>query len=115
MSVTVRETIVSWKRSNTRFYLYRYFWWVGFPLFWWRNWRYDSSKEVPFKSDEYNYILGFNEEPRVYVSCYYKADFPPTNFLITLENNEPLDRVWCATFPPKRPARPMPKGTVAYA
>lgn len=105
---------MSWKRSNTRYYLYRYFWWLKFPLYWWKAWRYDGSKHIPFKPDQMNYVLGWNDDPRIFFSCYYTADFPPNNFIIMTEKNEPIDKLWCAEIPPKRPTRPMSKGMVVY-
>lgn len=98
-----------------KYYLNRYFWWARYPLYWWRNWRYDPEKKVPFKSDEYNYVLAYNRNPKLYASVFYKGPDDITDALFMLEGGKPLDRVWCAKFPPKKPTRPMPKGTIGYA
>lgn len=90
---------------------WRYFWWLRFPKYWWQNWRYDG-REVPFDPKKTNYVLGYNEEPQMYASAFYKGPVDPRIFLFSIEG-EPLDRVWCAQIPPAYPYRPMPKGTVA--
>lgn len=97
-----------------KFYFYRYFWWLAFPWYWWKSWRYSPSKEIPFKPGEMNFVQGWNDNPRYYFTVFYKSDEPPYTAMFNVAG-EPIDRVWCAGLPPKRPSRPMPKGTVAYA
>lgn len=98
-----------------KYYFYRYFWWLKFPRYWWKRWRYTETKAVPFRPGETNYVLGYNNEPRIYARCYYKSDVPPDIETLYSVGGKPMDKVWCAGFPPIKPQRPMPKGTVGLA